>query len=107
MVLLLRVELLGLLRKLVDGDLTNNQGEVLSCVILDRCILDLGGGNMSLIRELEHSIHIVQVLWILLNSLLLVFVTLFAGLLVIWWLDLLEEVLVPGEELLSIDLADL
>ena len=106
-VLLLRVELLGLLSELVDGDLTNNQGEVLSCVVLDRCILDLRGSNMSLIRELEHPVHIVQVLWILLDSLLLVFITLFAGLLMIWRLDLLEKVLVPCEELLRINLADL
>lgn len=59
---------------------------------------------MSLIRKLEHPIHIVEVLWVLSNSLFLVLLTLFTSL--FWRLDFLHQVFIFGEELIGVDLAN-
>lgn len=78
MVLVLRIELFGLLSQLIDGDLPDNEREVFSLGIVD-CVLLVGrSGDMCLVRKFELSLHVVEVLLILLYSFLLVFVVFLA-----------------------------
>jgi hypothetical protein len=67
--------------------------------------LDLRGCNMSLVRELKLSLHIVVVLSVLLDTLLLIFITFFS--IFLWRLDFLKKVVVSSEKLLSVNLANL
>ena len=59
---------------------------------------------MRLRSELELSLHVVEVCLVFLDSFFLVLVAVFSRFL--WWLDLLEEVLVASEQFLSINLAN-
>jgi hypothetical protein len=59
MIFLLGVQLLWLLCKLVDRNLSNNKREIFSSWIIHLSILDLRGSNMRLVRKLKDSIHIV------------------------------------------------
>ena len=60
---------------------------------------------MCLVRKLELSLHIVQVLLIFLNSLLFILLSFFTSLL--WRLDLLQEIVMSLKELLCVNLANL
>jgi len=61
---------------------------------------------MSLVGEFELSFHIVESMWVLLDSIftLVFFITFSFG---FWWFDLLQEVVVAREEFLSVNFTDL
>lgn len=105
MILLLRVELFGLLGKLVDRNLSHDQREVLSGRLVDLILLIGRSCNMGLIRQFKLSLHVVETCRVLLDSFLFIFVILFAGFL--GWLDLLKKVLVTSKQLLGVDFANL
>ena len=59
---------------------------------------------MCLLRQLEGSLHVVETLLVLFYAILFVFLTFFACLL--WRLNLLQQVFVSLQQLLSINLAN-
>lgn len=61
---------------------------------------------MSLVGEFELSLHIIESMWVLLDTIfaLVLFITFPFS---FWWFYLLQEVIVAREEFLSINLADL
>ena len=87
-IFLLRIEFLRLLRQFVDGDLPDDEREVLSVGVTDLVLFVRGSSDVSLVRKLELSFHIVQTLLILFDAVLLIFFIFFPRLL--WWLDLLK-----------------
>lgn len=103
-VLILRVQLLRFFGEFVDRDLSDDQREIFRLDI-NLVRLDLRGSDMSLVRELKLSLHIVVVLSVLLDTLLLIFITFFS--IFLWRLDFLKKVVVSSKQLLSVNLANL
>ena len=86
---LVRIELFWLLCKFIDGDLSNDHREVLSVMLWHIASLGTLSSNDSVSTKLESLVHSVDVLLVLLDSLLFIFLTFFT--LILSRFDLLKE----------------
>lgn len=76
---LVGVQLLWLFCELINRDLTHDKREIFSLRVLHVALVLRGlCSNVSLIRKLERAIHVIQRLLVLLDGILLVFVTVLA-----------------------------